>query len=211
MRILLLNQFYIPDVAATGQLLADLAEQLAAKGHEVHVICSRRAYSGGAEALPAAESINGVHIHRVGATGFGHSRRIGLIFDWLSFYILASWRASHLQTIDVCVSLTTPPFIALIGLMLRRLYGTEVVVWAMDLYPEVAVAFDVLAERGLVCRLLTRLSQRIYKAAMAIISLGETMTDRLVEAGVSRDKIIIVHNWVPRENEKGRESIFFPI
>jgi len=33
MRILLLNQFYRPDVAATGQLLADVGEALAARGH----------------------------------------------------------------------------------------------------------------------------------------------------------------------------------
>lgn len=41
MRILLLNQFYPPDTAATGQLLADVARGLAASGHEVDVICSR--------------------------------------------------------------------------------------------------------------------------------------------------------------------------
>jgi len=208
MRILFLNQFYIPDVAATGQLLADVAEELAAQGHEVHVICSRRTYSGGAEAFPAVETIKGVRIHRVSATGFGRNRRIGRILDWLSFYFLAIWRALRLPKIDVCVSLTTPPFIALVGLMLRRLRGTKVLVWTMDLYPEVAVAFDVLAERSLLRRLLARLSRRIYKAAVAIISLGEVMTDRLVEAGVPRDKITIVHNWVPHETVK--ESASFP-
>ena len=38
MRILLLNQFYKPDVAATEQLLPDVAEELAACGHEVDVV-----------------------------------------------------------------------------------------------------------------------------------------------------------------------------
>jgi len=199
MRILFLNQFYIPDVAATGQLLADVAEELAARGHEVHVICSRRAYSGGAETFPAVETINSVRIHRVGATGFGRDRRIVRILDWLSFYILAMWRALRLAKMDVCVSLTTPPFIAFVGLMLRMLRGTKLVVWTMDLYPKVAVAFDVLAERSLLRRLLARLNHRIYKAAIAIISLGEVMTDRLAEAGVPRDKITTVHNWVPHE------------
>jgi len=97
------------------------------------------------------------------------------------------------------VALTTPPFIALIGLILRRLRGTKVVVWTMDVYPEVAVAFDVLSERSLLRRLLARVSRRVYKAAVAVISLGEVMTERLAEAGVPRDKITVVHNWVPRE------------
>jgi len=201
MRILFLNQFYIPDVAATGQLLADVAEQLAAQGHQVHVICSRRTYSGRKEVFPAVETINGVRIHRVGATGFGHSRRIGLISDWLSFYFLALWRALRLRKMDVCVSLTTPPFIALIALVLSRVKGTRSVIWVMDVYPDVAVAFDVIADRSLVYRLLARLSRRIYRTAGAIISLGEFMTNRLVEMGVNRDKITVVHNWVPHETE----------
>jgi hypothetical protein len=39
MRILLLNQFFYPDAAATSQILTDLARGLAAEGHTVRVIC----------------------------------------------------------------------------------------------------------------------------------------------------------------------------
>jgi colanic acid biosynthesis glycosyl transferase WcaI len=199
-RILFLNQFYIPDTAATGQLLADVAEGLAAEGHEVHVICSRRAYSGGGEILPAKEEVNGVHVHRVGATGFGRGKAIGRILDYLSFYVLAARRAFLLPKMDVCIALTTPPFIALIGLMLHRLRGTKVVVWTMDVYPEVAVAFDVIGEKSLLYGVLARLSRHVYKAAAAVISLGDVMADRLAEAGAPRDKIFVIHNWVPREH-----------
>jgi hypothetical protein len=77
MRILLLNQFYRPDVAATGQLLADVGEALAARGHEVHVICSRRRYGGGSLTPAADEVLDGVHVHRVLTTGFGRKRLAG--------------------------------------------------------------------------------------------------------------------------------------
>ena len=200
MRVLLINQFYVPDVAATGQLMADVAEELSHRGHQVHVICSRRSYTGAAPALPAAERINGVHVHRVGATGFGRDRTTGRILDYASFYLLALWEALSLPRMDVCVALTTPPFIALVALLLQRLRGTQVVVWTMDVYPEVAVAFGVLRDRGLLRAVLTKLSRRVYSAAGGIISLGETMADRLMEAGASREKITIVHNWVPRES-----------
>jgi len=39
MRILLLNQFFYPDSAATSQFLTDLARGLAAEGHSVRVVC----------------------------------------------------------------------------------------------------------------------------------------------------------------------------
>lgn len=199
MKILLLNQFYPPDVAATGQLLADLAVGLVHKGHEIHVLCSRRVYGGGMEKYPAEQLINGVHIHRVAATGFGRGNIAGRLIDYLSFYVLAAWKALVLPRMNVCVALTTPPFIALCGLMLRLLKGTRLVLWTMDLYPEIAVAYGVLKKGSLLHKCLARVSRWIYHCASIIISLGEVMTEKLVKAGAKEKKIITVHNWVPGE------------
>jgi colanic acid biosynthesis glycosyl transferase WcaI len=199
MRVLFINQFYVPDIAATGQLLADVAEELSCRGHDVHVLCSRRTYNGGGLALAAEEPVNGVHVHRVPATGFGRGRMFGRALDYASFYLLALWKAFVLPRMDVCVTLTTPPFIALVGLFLHRLRGTRLVIWTMDLYPEVAVAFGVLRERSILRSVMARLSRRMYRASGAIISLGDIMAERLIEAGAPREKIATIHNWVPRE------------
>lgn len=199
MRILLLNQFYRPDVAATGQLLADVGEALAARGHEVHVICSRRRYGGGSLTPAADEVLDGVHVHRVLTTGFGRKRLAGRAADYLSFYFSAAWRAMSLGRCDVCLSLTTPPFIALIGWALRWLRGTRNVLWVMDVYPEIAVAYGVLRQRCLLCRLLRRFNRRLYRDAQAVISLGEVMTQRLAAAGVEAGRLHTVHNWTPGE------------
>jgi len=200
MRILFLNQFYVPDVAATGQLLADVAEELAAQGHQVHVICSRRTYSGGAATFAANELVNGVHVHRVGATGFGRAAAAGRIVDWLSFYVLAMWRALRLAKPDVCVSLTTPPFISLVGLTLSKVKGTRSVIWVMDVYPDIAVEYGVLAKKGLLYRMLSRVNGILYRNAAAVISLGEVMTGRLQSLGALPEKLHTVHNWVPGED-----------
>lgn len=199
MRILLLNQFYPPDVAATGQLLADLAGGLVCRGHEVHVVCSRRAYGGGGDRYPAASTREGARVHRVAATGFGRGRRVGRVVDYLSFYALATARALTLPRMDVCVGLTTPPFIGLAGSMCRRLRRTRLVLWTMDLYPEIAVALGVLKENGTPHHLFAGLSRRLYRGAARIVSLGEVMTERLIEAGAPPENIVTVHNWVPGE------------
>ncbi len=199
MRILLLNQFYKPDVAATGQLLADVGEALVARGHEVHVICGRRRYDGGPRTPSVVETLNGVHVHRVRTTGFGRKRLPGRALDYLSFYVSAAWRTLWLPRPDVCLSLTTPPFVSLIGLMLDRLRGTRTVLWIMDIYPEIAVAYDLLSARCSLCRLLTRFNRRLYRNARAVISLGEVMSRRLAAAGVPSDRLYTVHNWTPDE------------
>ncbi len=199
MKILLLNQFYPPDVAASGQLLADLAERLTLAGHEVHVLCSCRTYGGGTEKYPVEQIINGVSIHRVAAAGFGRGRIIGRLLDYISFYILAAWKAVFLPRMNICVALTTPPFIALCGVMLGFLKGTRLILWTMDLYPEVAVAYGVIKKGGLLHRFLACLSKWTYRRASHIISLGEVMTTKLIEAGAKAEKITTVHNWVPKE------------
>lgn len=199
MRILFVNQFYQPDAAATGQLLGDLAEDMARRGHEVHVICGRGRYDGGQPRPIATTRYRGVWVHRVRTTAFGRCRLLGRAIDYLLFYCGAAWRAIRLRRFDVCVSLTTPPLISLIGLALSKLKGTKNVIWVMDLYPEIAAAYDVLSERSVLYRLLARVNRGLYRNAEALISLGEVMSQRLEEAGAAAEKIYTVHNWVPGE------------
>jgi len=200
MRILLINQFYKPDTAATGQLLADVAEELAAHGHDVHVICGRHRYDGSKNDPAAGQNVEGLSVHRVFTTRFGRKMLAGRAIDYLSFYISATWRALVLPKPDVCISLTTPPFISLIGLMLSKIKGTRSVIWVMDVYPEIAAAYDVLKKKSLLYRLLRRVNRVLYRNAAAVISLGETMTEQLKSLGATSENIHTVHNWVPGED-----------
>lgn len=211
MKILLLNQFYRPDVAATGQLLGDLGAALANAGHDVYVLCSRKAYGANANHYPAHEEIDGVHVLRVGASGFGHRTMIGRLADYLSFYVRALLQALCLPKMDICVVLTTPPFIGLVGALLQRLRGTRLVLWTMDLYPEVTAAFGVLRRESLLYRLLMFISRHLYNQAADIISLGEVMTEQLITAGASRDKLHTIPNWVPDESVAPMEKHQSPL
>ena len=51
-KLLFVNQYYWPDHASTAQHLADLAEHLATRGHDVHVLCGQGAYKPGTPKLP---------------------------------------------------------------------------------------------------------------------------------------------------------------
>ncbi len=199
MRILFLNQFYKPDIAATGQLLADLASELVQRGHEVHVICSRCRYEGGRLTLDPKEHTDGVHVHRVFTIGFGREKLLGRTIDYFLFYLGIMWRAFRLSKPDVCVSLTTPPFISLIGLIISKLRGSRNVIWVMDVYPEIAAAYDVLDRKSVLYHLLTRLNNLLFRNASAVISLGEVMTKHLEYAGARTETLYTVHNWVPSE------------
>ena len=65
MRILIINQYYHPDIAATAQLCADLGEDLARRGHRVTALAGTAAYRAphdGERALPPARlGLRGEH------------------------------------------------------------------------------------------------------------------------------------------------------
>ena len=142
--ILLINQFYWPDRAATAQLLTDLAEDLAAAGHEVTVLAGRGAYAlEGRVRLKRQERRRGVEVRRLWCTSFGRGQLLGRAADYSSFLLSASLAAVAGKRFDVAVCLSTPPFLALVGLI-ARVRGSVLVYKVEDLYPDVAIALGVM-------------------------------------------------------------------
>ena len=200
MKFLLLNQFYPPDTAATGQLLEDVAHALSRAGHEVHVVCSRGAYGGGIVPAPRVTCQEaGLWVHRVSAVSEGRNRFLGRLSDWGSYYAAALAQSICLARCDACLALTTPPFIGIVVVLLKALKGTRLVLWTMDIWPEVAVALGAIPANGHVAAALRSFAKWTYDASSRIISLGPVMTERLCALGVARAKITNAHNWVPGE------------
>lgn len=202
--LLFINQHYHPDVASTGQHLTDLAEYLAARGHRVHVLCSRGKYLSGALDVPACEVHNGVRIRRVRATALGRGNLFRRAIDNLSFYVRA---LVHLLTgprHDGVILLTTPSLLAFLGYLARRMRGQRYGIWSMDLHPEIEVALGIFERGGLVTRLLWWMSAKGYEGADFVVALGPHMKRRLLERGVAEDRIALVPVWSDsREVEPG--------
>lgn len=214
-RILLVNQYYWPDHASTAQHLTDLAESLAEQGHEVHVLCSRRGSRPGGPVRPRLEEHNGVTIHRVGATSLGRLSTLRRMTDYLSFHVGALARALSLPRFDVVVTLTTPPMIGLIGLLLRRLRRSWHVYWSMDLHPDASLALGRMSRRNPVVSALAGLSDAIYRRADRVVVLGPYMADRVQAKGVRPSRVATIPVWsrrdeiypLPREGHALRASL----
>jgi colanic acid biosynthesis glycosyl transferase WcaI len=198
-RILFINQYYWPDHASTAQHLTDLAESLAAEGHECHVLCAQGRYQPEAPRPPAREVRNGVQIHRVPATSLGRKSTLARMTDYLSFYARAMLTALRLPRFDAVVTLTTPPIIGLIGTMLRKLKGTRHVYWSMDLHPDASLALGRMSDRNPVVAGLAGLSDAVYRQADKVVVLGPYMADRIAAKGVRRDRLVTIPVWSRRD------------
>ncbi len=193
----LLNQYYPPSEAPTGLLVADLAERLAARGHDVTVLASRRAYEDPRRSFPAREERRGVHVRRVRTTGFGRGGALGRLFDYGTFLAGATARLGLGRRADVVVALSTPPMIATAAVACARARGARAVYWVMDVYPDVAFALGVLSARSPAGRLLARLARYTLRRADRVVALGEAMAAILRSSGAL--DVEVVPNWVAGE------------
>ncbi|MDX1389795.1 MAG: glycosyltransferase WbuB, partial [Acidobacteriota bacterium] len=112
MKVTLLNQYYAPDEAATAQILSDVGATLARAGHDVHAVCSDRAYAWPSRRYPRREIIDGVHVRRTRTTGFGRGSRLGRVIDYATFLTGAVAAVLFRKRPDVMLCLSTPPMMA---------------------------------------------------------------------------------------------------
>ena len=195
MKVLLLNQVFWPDVAATAQHGHDLGRYLAQHGVQVTALASRSLYSETGKALPREGGVDGIRIVRAGQSRFGKTALAARAFDFVSFYLAALWRAIWLPRQDIVVCFTTPPFIAFVGILLRWLKGTKVVCWTMDLYPDVPVAAGVLRRGSLAHSLFDAVDRFSLRHADRVVVLGRCMQQRLLEKGVDPKRMEVINVW----------------
>ncbi|MEM1108518.1 MAG: glycosyltransferase family 4 protein [Planctomycetota bacterium] len=204
MQILFINQTYAPDVAASAQLLEDMARRFADAGHEVAIVTSRSLYGQAGAALPRYEKRDGVEVHRVGVSRFGKESVPARIFDATMFYLAATFKAWRVRLPggkpQVVVTLTSPPYIALIGLIVRFLLGGNrrgryAVNWSMDLYPDVLTSAGVVKSGSLFGRVMHRFNLWCMRKADRVVTVGRCMRDRVIGQGVPADKVEMISVW----------------
>ena len=193
MRILLLNQYYAPDEAATAQVLADLGAALAAQGHIVTAICCDRSYADPSRKYPRREQIDGVQARRIRTSGFGRGNALGRTLDYFSFVAGAIIAMLRVERPDIIISLTTPPMIGLAGVFVARLRGGKAILWSMDVYPDILYALGAIKKGSIAGRALQMASSATVRSQDAVVALGDSMAARLRIAGARR--VEVVHNW----------------
>lgn len=159
MRILFLNQYFPPDPAPTGVLFREIADELSGAGHEVDFVDAGEAY-------------------RAGQGKGGRMRREVACLRRMLREGKARPRA------DVVVSGTSPPCLAVVADRVARRHRARHVHWAMDVYPEIAVALGEIGGRSLVAKVAGWLVGRAYRRCDRVVALDADMAARLRGYGV---------------------------
>lgn len=210
MKILLLNQAFYPDVASTAQHASDLAAGLVERGHEVTVVCSRRAYDNPREQYLKREVWRGVHIRRISCSGFGKRAKWRRAADFGSYLANCLVHLTVLPRFDLILAMTSPPLISWLGAVFSEVKGGRFAFWVMDLNPDEALAAGWLQEGNWTARCLQAMLLYSFRRADTIVTLDRFMAKRIEDKGISRSKISVLRPWahdqIVRYDAVGRDK-----
>ena len=177
MRFLFLNQYGPPDPVPTARLLGELAEGLRAGGHSVEIVSQSQSYQG----RPA------------------RGGRLKRELQAARAILRAGWRPRGGRP-DVVLALSSPPGLPVVGALLAWRHRARLAHWAMDLYPELALALGEIRPDGPVARIVGAAMRWAYGRAALVVALDEDMRAGL--QAFCRRPVRVLPPWPAREAER---------
>lgn len=202
--ILVINQYYRPDIASSGQLLAELCEFLHSQNITIHVITGQPSYTSEAPTVPEEELLNGVTVHRVSlGKSIGKETLLTRIMGYCKFLLRSSVLANKVSrraNPDVIMTLSNPPFVGLVGGLLARKRKIPFIYVLYDIHPDILIATKWMNIPAICIKAWNLANTFIFKSATKIIVPSSTMKTTLVtNKSLSEEKIAVIPNWARPE------------
>ena len=201
MRILIYSYNYYPEPIGIAPLMTELAEGLAARGHEIRVVTAmpnypeRRIYESYRGKWYITEEHNGVVIQR---SYVWIRPKPGLLTRMLldgSFVVTSLVQALRGWRPDVILSTTPPLPVCLPVALLSWIYSCPVVLSLQDILPEAAVHVGLVTNKHAI-RVFENLERFAYRTSNKISVITEAFRENLLAKGVPTEKITCIPNWV---------------
>lgn len=203
LRVVILNQYYAPDVASTGHLLHELATELVEQGFTVKVLTSRPSY-GPPETwvdCPMRETLDGVDVRRLWTTRFSKDNLLGRAVNYLTFIVQLFLRVLFTSRKDTVYLYTTnPPFLSIIGAMVSFVRKHNYVHLLHDAYPQMASWVGTIRRGGIaekIWHLVNRLCYGRCQQAIVLCSKARSLVCDTYK--VPQSKVHVIPNWADGE------------
>jgi glycosyltransferase involved in cell wall biosynthesis len=181
MRICVLSEYFYPDnTGGTGTVLSRLMRRLKDEhGVEIDVITSCHLYRGENTRLADSEDWDGIRILRVQTPKANPFSTLKRLVTNLRFSNAALAKLLKQPRYDLVLVTTAPPPLPLAAKAYRKMTKTPYLYVIYDLYPDIAVALNVVSAESRVTRTFQNLQKGWLHASSKTIVLGRCMADYL--------------------------------
>ena len=211
MKIVVLCPHFAPDTAPTGTVMTRIVDELARRGHELHVVTSLpwyAAHSVEPEWLGRwirTERVASGSITRVqpfpGADKSNLARRaVGFIGFSLLATVAAMRSGGWFRRVDVVLAMSPPLTLGATGWIVGRVRRAPLVFNIQDVFPDAAIRTGAISS-PLIVRLARRLERWSYRRAAAVTVLSEDLRRNVISKLAPRfgDRVHVITNFVDTE------------
>lgn len=200
MHILVVSQFFAPEMGAPAARFGDLGRQFVAAGHRVTVLTTfpnfpqGKVYPGHRQAVAARETVDGIDVLRTPLLALGgHSplRKAALYASFAGSALLQGGLRALRP--DIVIGTTPPPTVAYASLGLARRFGVPHVVDIRDIWPE-AVVNAGRVQAGAAVRALESLNAVVLRQSAVVTTVSEGKRERLLQLGARPGTVHVLPN-----------------
>ena len=199
---------FINTYEPVNSIYRDLLPYLCNKGLNIEVLISCKQYKPGR--IPIWKSIRNNSITFQTIRGLGNRNPKNTLQKAMNSiaYICGVIAKTILKKgAYVNVFLTQPPLFYIYGYLLKIIKNQRYVCIIMDLYPDVLIANGNLQPRGIITKILSKLSKHALEHAEAIIVIGRCQKQLLENKGIEVAKIHTIPNWADETNLRFEQKL----
>ena len=182
----------------------DIAFDLQKKGFDITVITAipdypkGKFYDGYSLFKKRKEVVNGVNVIRLPIIPRGNGGAIRLVLNYISYFICASvftFFHSFKNKYDaVFVHLTSPFFIGIPAVHLKKRQKIPLYFWTLDLWPESLISAAGI-KHPLIINPQNRMVAKVYSNCDKILISSKGFAKSICEKGDFQDKLVYFPNW----------------
>lgn len=199
MKILFVCQYFYPEVFRGN----DIAFHWAELGHEVHVVSGIPNYPDGkfhegyGLFKKRQEVIRGVRVTHLPIIPRGNNK-VTLLLNYLTYLIVANtymfFHALSHKYDRVFVQQLSPVTMSAPGVLYKKLRGTQLYTWVLDLWPESLTAAGGVTNKG-VLGFFRHYVKKEYRYSNKILISSRSFENSILEYGDYKDKIVYYPQW----------------
>jgi len=201
-KILLITQYFPPEMGALASRSLAHATEWAKAGHYVRVVCGTpnfpdgKIYSGFKNRPWQVSTMAGIHVIRVWVWPLPNRKGWERMLNYLSFFCSSTIAGVFGPRPDVVLATSPQLLVGLAGYIVSRLRRVPFVFEVRDLWPETLIAVGP-ARCSILFRLLRLLGGFLYRRADKLVVVSRAFRGVLCrDYGVDRKRLVYVPNGV---------------
>lgn len=188
---MLVHAYYPRDIRVRRE-----AESLIEAGYRVEVVCLRDPISQGKRREHYKDRINNVYIHRLPITR-KRGKKFRYLYEYMGLIILGTWKLTllHFKNRFQVIHIHNMPDLLVLAGIIPRLTGAKLLLDIHDPMPELYISKHHVDQNCLIVKALKLQEKFSCLLADHVISVNESMGERLESNGIPSKKISILHNF----------------